>query len=365
MSNPSSPVDLGNLFNSVIGTLAKNKKGLNKADTNNHDHGDNMVNIFELITKAIKEKQGVDPAIQLSYAAQVIRDQKIGSAQLYAKGLSQASQQFQGKQINSDNVMTLIPTLLRVGEAPVRQSAHLMISPPDGAYVSSKSINFRWNASPGATKYWLTVRRVKDNSERISIGIDTVRKYQDISDRIITGSDNDLSVNKKGFMNDGTQYKWNIGVGNSTDSEPAVYYTFTNGVPPPQEKPQQQQAKQQQQDTGIGDLIGSLIRGSQQKPQQQDAGIGDLIGSLIRGSQQKPQQQQDAGVGDVIGSLIRKAQQQPQAGQQAKSKGGGNQDAIVNALVSNSPMQGSYRSESGSLVANALITAVQNMVNKK
>ncbi len=121
MANPSSPIDLGKLFQTVTGTLAKNKESLNAADTNNHDHGDNMVNTFEVITQAMKEKQGADPADQLAYAAELLRQQKSGSAQLYAKGLSQAAQQFQGQQVTSGNAMTLIQTLLGGGEAPVQQ----------------------------------------------------------------------------------------------------------------------------------------------------------------------------------------------------------------------------------------------------
>jgi hypothetical protein len=367
MSNPSSPIDLGKLFQSVIGTLNENKESLNKADTNNHDHGDNMVNTFELISRAMKDKQGTDPAGQLAYAAEVLSQQKSGSAQLYAKGLSQASQQFTGKQINSDNVMTLIPTLLGVGEAQVRQSAGLMVSPFDGSYVPGKSITFRWKASPEATKYWLTVRRTKDNSGRISICLNLNRLVVDESDRITVGANNVLSVTKLGFMNDGTQYKWNIAVGDNEDSEPADYWTFSNGAPPPRQEPQQQQAQQQQaqqQDAGVSDIIGSLIRQAQHKPQQQPgAGVGDIIGSLIRQGQQKPQQQQGAGVSDIIGSLLRQAQQKPQ--QKSKSNIEVNQKEIVDALVSNSRVGESYRAQSGSLVANALIAAVQNMVNKK
>ncbi len=372
MSNPSSPIDLGSLFQSVIGTLNQNKESLNQADTNNHDHGDNMVNVFQLITNAMKEKQGEDPAGQLAHAAEVLRQQKSGSAQLYAKGLSQASQQFAGKQINSDNVMTLIPTILGVGEAPVRvrQSAGLMVSPFDGSYVASKSVTFKWRASPGATKYWLTVRRTKDNSGRISICLDINRRVIDESDRITIGADNVLSgvlsVTKLGFMNDGTQYKWNIAVGDNEDAEPADYWIFNNGAPPPRQEPQQQQA-QQQPESGVGDIIGSLIRQAQHKPPQQQpgAGVGDIIGSLIRQAQQKPQQQPQPGEGvsDIIGSLIRQTQQKPQ--QKSKSNIKVNQEEIVSALVSNSPMGDSYRSQSGSLVANALIKAAQSMLNKK
>jgi len=366
MSNPSSPIDLGNLFQSVIGTLSKSKESLNKADTNNHDHGDNMVNTFELITKAIKEKQGADHTGQLAYAAQVLSQQKSGSAQLYAKGFANASQQFQGKQINSDNVMNLIPTLLGVGEAPARQSAHLMLSPADGAYVPGKSITFQWRALPGASKYWITVRRTKDNSGRLSICLDTNRLVVDESDRITIGADNVLSVTKLGFLNDGTQYKWNIAVGDNESAELADYWIFTNGAPPPRQEPQQQQA-QQQQDAGVGDIIGTLIRKAQNKPQQQQPGegVGDIIGTLIRNAQNKPQQQQKPGegVGDIIGTLIRKTQEKSQ--QKSEAQTGINQKEIVDALVSNSPMGDSYRSQSGSLVANALITAAQSMLKKK
>ena len=355
MSNPSSPIDLGKLFQTVVGTLAQNKDSLNNADTNNHDHGDNMVNTFQLITRAMKEKKDANPSDQLAYAAEILRQQKSGSAQLYARGLSQASQQFQGQQVTSDNAMTLIHTLIGVGEAPAQQSSLIMVSPANGAYISGNAIKFEWNASPGANKYWLIVKRVKDGSPRISKDLGNV-----------------LSSDEHGFANDSTQYKWTVGVGDNPDSDTAaVYSTFTNGVPPQPQQPQQQQAQQQQQGEGINDIIGSLIRQAQNKPQdqqqQQGAGINDIIGSLIRQAQNKPQdqqQQQGAGINDIIGSLIRNVQQ-GQAGQQSKSSSGVTMETIVNALVSNSAVGGSYRSQSGSLVANTMITAVQSMINKK
>ena len=123
MSNQPGIIDLGKLFQSVTGTLAKNKESLNEADTTNHDHGDNMVNTFEVITRAMKEKRDADPADQLAYAAEILRQQKSGSAQLYAKGLDQASQQFQGQQVTSGNAMTLIQSLLGGGQAPVQQQS--------------------------------------------------------------------------------------------------------------------------------------------------------------------------------------------------------------------------------------------------
>ncbi len=109
-------IDLGNLFQSVTGTLQKNKKQLNAADEENHDHGDNMVDTFEVITQAMKEKADADPADQLAYASQLLRQKKSGSAQVYASGLEEASREFQGKQVNQGNAMSLIQALMGGGQ---------------------------------------------------------------------------------------------------------------------------------------------------------------------------------------------------------------------------------------------------------
>lgn len=121
MANQPNILDLANLFQTVTGTLSQNRDTLNEADTYNHDHGDNMVDTFEVITQAMKEKKGADPADQLAYASEILRQRKSGSAQKYADGLSQASGQFQGQQVTSANAMTLIQTLLGGGQAPAPQ----------------------------------------------------------------------------------------------------------------------------------------------------------------------------------------------------------------------------------------------------
>jgi hypothetical protein len=107
-------IDLAKLFGTVASTLAKNQTTLNTADGYNHNHGDNMVEIFEVITQAMKEKKTASPADQLAYASQLLRQKSnTGSAQLYAEGLSDASAQFKGqKKVTPDNAMTLIQTLL-------------------------------------------------------------------------------------------------------------------------------------------------------------------------------------------------------------------------------------------------------------
>lgn len=107
-------IDLAKLFGSVAKTMVQNQSSLNKADTYNHDHGDNMVQIFEVITQAMKEKSDASPADQLAYASQILRQKsQSGSAQLYAEGLSDAAAEFTGKKsITTDTAMTLVKTLL-------------------------------------------------------------------------------------------------------------------------------------------------------------------------------------------------------------------------------------------------------------
>lgn len=122
MAQKSQQLDLVKLFGSVASTLATNKDQLNQADTYNHDHGDNMVEIFEVITQAMQQKKGANPADQLAYASQILRQRQSGSAQVYAQGLSQASKEFKGQPVTTDNAMTLIQSLLGATQAAPAQS---------------------------------------------------------------------------------------------------------------------------------------------------------------------------------------------------------------------------------------------------
>jgi hypothetical protein len=239
MADQSKSLDLAKLFQSVTGTLSKNRESLNEADTNNHDHGDNMVDTFEVITQAMKERKGADPADQLEYAAQILRQRQSGSAQIYANGLEQASKQFAGQQVTGANAMTLIQTLLGGGQAPQAQ---------------------------------------------------TQQGGGDI----------------------------------------------------------------------VGNVLGSLLGGSGSQQGQQGGGdiVGNVLGSLLggSGSQQGQQSQQGSdgfGLDDVVNAGM--------AFFSTKARGGGNLEAIVNAVVSGSAM-GGYRQQSGNLVASALMQAVKGMI---
>ena len=109
-------IDLAQLFDAVATNLAESRDTLNKADTYNSDHGDNMVNIFQSVAKVVQGKSKVNQASQLAAASKELRKNKSGSAQLYADGLDRASKTFKGKVINQDNAATLIQALLGSGQ---------------------------------------------------------------------------------------------------------------------------------------------------------------------------------------------------------------------------------------------------------
>ncbi|MEA5077257.1 MAG: DAK2 domain-containing protein [Anaerolineaceae bacterium] len=120
----TSSVDLVKLFGAVANTLSQNQTALNEADSYNHDHGDNMVQTFEVITQAMKEKKNASAADQLEYAAQILRSKSgSGSSQIYAEGLANAASQFTGqKTISTDNAMQLVQTLLGAASSATQGS---------------------------------------------------------------------------------------------------------------------------------------------------------------------------------------------------------------------------------------------------
>ena len=118
MSNKSKSqaggLDLSSLFNVATKVLAANQSNLNKADTYNQDHGDNMVQVFNMISEAVAGQKDKPPAQQLSHASQYLsKNAKSGSAHVYSQQLAQAAQQFEGQSsVTPDNAMTLVQALL-------------------------------------------------------------------------------------------------------------------------------------------------------------------------------------------------------------------------------------------------------------
>lgn len=141
-----SEVDLAGLFNSVTEALKTEKDSLNDADRYNHNHGDHMVENFQVITSALEQKRGAPPAEQLAYASTVLgQSSNSGSARLYSEGLSRAADQFQGQPtITSENAMSLVQALLGGG-------GEQMPSPPDSAAEATRGTNLETLLTAGST----------------------------------------------------------------------------------------------------------------------------------------------------------------------------------------------------------------------
>jgi len=108
-----SSVDLASLFGNVAKVLMQNKDQLNSADTQNNDHGDNMVKVFNTITQALEKKSNGSASDQLMYASkQVSKSCDSGSGTVYAEGLTRAAGSLAGQSINSNNAIQLITALL-------------------------------------------------------------------------------------------------------------------------------------------------------------------------------------------------------------------------------------------------------------
>jgi hypothetical protein len=102
------------------------------------------------------------------------------------------------------------PTLTTKPASPV------LSSPSSEAIVSGSSVDFKWNATPGATKYFLHV----NTSPKWNVA---TRKFYGIVGNITT-------FTNTGFPDDGTVYYWKVWAGNDAGwSLPSDTWTFTNG----------------------------------------------------------------------------------------------------------------------------------------
>ncbi len=126
--------ELIQLFHSVEQELMHRRQELNLADSLNGNHGDHMVQIFQLASQAAEEKRDYPPADAMQHAAILLQAQaQNGSAQVYARGLSCMAEQFRKYQINSDDLVSYVQKVL----AENRQTARDIEETP----VSGGSLN--------------------------------------------------------------------------------------------------------------------------------------------------------------------------------------------------------------------------------
>jgi hypothetical protein len=125
---PKKGADLSAIFSQAAQMLAANQSSLNAADVDNRNHGDNMVQTFNMISQAMASQRGAPPSQQLQHASEyVAQNAASGSGQIYAHGLAQAAQQFQGQAaVTPENAMMLIQSLLGGGQGSQQGSADVL-----------------------------------------------------------------------------------------------------------------------------------------------------------------------------------------------------------------------------------------------
>lgn len=118
-------INLLDLFNTASKAIQQNKESLNKADSYNGNHGDNMVEIFDVITQAMKEKKSADAPTQLEYAAQLLRNKsQSGSANVFANGLAEAAKEVTGGgKLDLGSALGVLTTVLNGGQGGSNASA--------------------------------------------------------------------------------------------------------------------------------------------------------------------------------------------------------------------------------------------------
>ena len=124
-----SAASLAPLFQAVGEALSQQRAALNQADSLNGDHGDHMVEIFQVATRAAQEKQESEVAEAMAYAASQLEALSgNGSAKVYANGLQQMAAQLRRYEISLDDLVGYIRIELGEGKtnskAPAPDLAH-------------------------------------------------------------------------------------------------------------------------------------------------------------------------------------------------------------------------------------------------
>jgi hypothetical protein len=116
--------DLPRLFGAVADRLSLERETLNGADPVNHDHGDHMVEIFQVATQAAAAfrrgsnssagENNADLAGAMEYAAELLQlRSENGSAQVYARGLAQLAGQFRQRGIGLEDLAPYVQRTLQ------------------------------------------------------------------------------------------------------------------------------------------------------------------------------------------------------------------------------------------------------------
>ena len=116
-------LNLAQIFDFVAQTLNQKRDDLNAADTHNHDHGDHVVEVFQLVAQVARENPNLDAAGILATASRLLSQKQTGTAQAYARTMAEGAQQLQGKALTQQTLPLLINALLGAGQQAAQQQS--------------------------------------------------------------------------------------------------------------------------------------------------------------------------------------------------------------------------------------------------
>lgn len=106
-------IELSRIFLAVRDALVQQREAFNQADPVNQDHGDHMVEIFEIAIHAAESKQDESLAGAMQYAGSLLNQQAgNGSALVYSRGLACLAEQFAERQIDLDDLAPYVRAYL-------------------------------------------------------------------------------------------------------------------------------------------------------------------------------------------------------------------------------------------------------------
>lgn len=111
-------MDLEHAFRQVAARLALEQTQLNQVDEINHNHGDHMVEIFNLVAQVIGGHHGETLASMMNAASGVLlQQQQNGSAQVYGRGLTLLAEQFRQQEIEINDLVAFTRRQLNLADS--------------------------------------------------------------------------------------------------------------------------------------------------------------------------------------------------------------------------------------------------------
>ena len=112
------------MFQAVSLVLRNNQASFNILDTVNQNHGDHMVQIFDLATRSVQEIPRANLADAMEFAGRALQQiEHNGSARVYASGLISIAQYLGQRQITIDELVEFVRRTLKLSAVGGEQDA--------------------------------------------------------------------------------------------------------------------------------------------------------------------------------------------------------------------------------------------------